>query len=225
MKKYQYLLLFSFTVSFIALMNGCKKDNIAIPNSVYIEEFENVYKEVYQKGWATKNGTNYWTWGQGQSGTDKSGNVYGFPAYSYNLTSDEYAYSGLFYPDTSISISNWLITPQFSIHNGSKISFYTRGDFSDSVVSVSYTNRMQVRMSITGANDIGDSINDVGSFTTTLIDINPTQAPGGYPSSWTKYEYTFSGIDGTIYPRIAFRHYLINPTNARGIGVDLFKLE
>jgi hypothetical protein len=63
----------------------------------------------------------------------------------------------------------------------------------------------------------------VGGYTSTLFDINPTQAAGGYPTTWKKYEYTFSGLTGSKNIRIGFRHYVIHPANARGVGIDLFK--
>ena len=104
------------------------------------------------------------------------------------------------------------------VKNGDSISFYTRGD-----TTGIYTNRMQVLMDTLGSTYVGHDLNSVGGYTTMLFDINPSQSPGGYPTSWKKYKYTFSGFTGSKNIRIGFRHYVIHPTNARGIGIDLFK--
>jgi len=154
-------------------------------------------------------------WGQGIWGIDKSGQEYGFPAYSDSVSNNEYAFSGQSYA----SISSWLISPVLSVKNGDKISFYTRvGSESSSA------DRMQVLMNKSTSTDVGDKLS-AGSFTTTLLDINPAEAPNGYPTSWKKYEYTFTNISGQMNTRIAFRHYVINPKNVTGIGIDVFSFQ
>jgi len=83
---------------------------------------------------------------------------------------------------------------------------------------------MQVLINKSTSTDVGNSLNSVGSFTTVLFDINSTQVMWGYPATWTKYEYTFSGISGKINTRIAFRHYVVDPQGVViGVGIDLFK--
>jgi hypothetical protein len=78
-------------------------------------------------------------------------------------------------------------------------------------------------MDTLGSVNVGHELTSVGGYTSVLFDINPTQAPGGYPTTWKKYEYVFAGLSGKKNIRIGFRHYLVHPINARGIGLDLFK--
>jgi hypothetical protein len=230
----------TFTISLIAaalsvcMMQSCKKDvgSVSIPTGTpsdsiittsFIEEFKDIYSLTTTTGWATEdnspvnvNGGNT-SWGQGQVGTDAGGVSYGFPAYSYSSNQDECAFSG---GNWSSPISSWLITPILSVKNGDKISFYTRGDGDTT------TDRMQVLMNKSTSTDVGNSVNSVGGFTTVLFDFNPTQVIGGYPATWTKYEYTFSGISGKMNTRIAFRHYVLNPIiNVKGVGIDVFEFE
>jgi hypothetical protein len=73
--------------------------------------------------------------------------------------------------------------------------------------------------------NVGDDPTSVGGFTKSLLDINSTQAAGGYPVTWTKYEYTFSGISGKIDRRIGFRYFVPATASSRGIAIDLFKFE
>jgi hypothetical protein len=155
-------------------------------------------------------------WGQGIWGIGKNNEEYGFPAYSDSASKDEYAFSGASYA----AISSWLITPILSVKNGDKLSFYTRTD----AMNTYSGDRMQVLMNKSTSTDIG-SILSAGSFTTVLFDINPTQAQGGYPVTWTQYEYIFSGISGKINTRIAFRHYVDGPANAKGVAIDVFKFQ
>ena len=112
------------------------------------------------------------------------------------------------------------MTPVLSVKNGDKISFYTRGE-----TVGAHTDRMQVLMNKSVSDDVGHKPNSVGGFTTILVDINPSQALNGYPTTWTKFEHTFSGISGKTDTRIAFRHYVTNTTNAKGIGIDQFRFQ
>jgi hypothetical protein len=227
MKKKFFLLILCLTCLLVGLMNGCKKDSPVNPptnigtTTSFTEEFDSVYK-LETKGWVNDNYAVSSVWTQGFMGNDKAGVWYGFSAYSYTASPDEFIYAGGPGPASSpYSISTWLITPVLSIKNGDKFSFYTRGD-----TTGTYTNRMQVRMNRSASSDFGrNSANSVGGFTTILFDINSVQAAGGYPTAWTKYEYVFSGISGKIDTRIGFRHYVTNTTNAKGIGIDLFRFQ
>ncbi len=153
---------------------------VAKYQNAFIEEFENFVSITESKGWITKN--DVWpdnpdlvaAWGQGVgTSTDKTGAIYGFSAYSYKTSNDEYAYSGLYYSsDIGYSISSWLITPVLDIKNGDQISFYTRGDDPGS-----FQDRMQVLANNSTSENTGNQFGDVGDFTTTLFDINPDQIP------------------------------------------------
>lgn len=231
MKKYLPALFLCVLFFSAGFMHSCKKSVIANPptpddsviTTSFTEEFKDFAALIMNTGWLTKDiadtiGIASSTWGQGNYGTDKSGNPVGLTAYSYSSSKDEYAYS--LDDGFSTSISSWLITPVLSVKNGDAISFYACGD-----PGGGFTDRMQVLMSNSESSDIGDSLNSVGSFTTILIDINPGQAVNGFPTTWTRYSYTFSGITGHLKTRIAFRHYDVNPVNAGGIGIDRFNFQ
>jgi hypothetical protein len=238
MKSYTSFCILILLLVAIGVMHSCKKDSL-VPTytqppplnttpvtTTYTEEFEDVTTLV-PKGWAIGEysqadtiGTTAWV--QGDFGSVFKGDTtwYGFSAFSYKLSPFEYLYS--FNPayDSTLSISSWLLTPVLKARNGDKISFYTRGD-----TTGLYTNRLQVLQNNTASTFIGHDLNSVGDFTVVLDDINASQAPGGYPTTWKKYEYTIAGLPGQTNIRIALRHYVINPKNARGIGIDQFKFE
>jgi hypothetical protein len=84
------------------------------------------------------------------------------------------------YDSTGITgtISNWLVTPEWSISTGDTLTFYTR----KAATSPEYPDRLQVRLSTNGASiNVGGNQNSVGDFTTLLLDINPTLIRGVYP--------------------------------------------
>ncbi len=222
MKKYLLIGGACLILFLIVLNTACKKSSP--DNGSFAEEFVNM-ATITQYSWriVENSSTDSFgykvAWGQGIYGTDKSNNPYGFPAYSYKSNQDEYAYSYSQYTDTGYSISSWLITPVFSVKNGDKISFYTRGTKNWA------TDRMQVLMDGTTSPDVGTALNSVGDFKTILFDINSGQTAGGYPSDWTRYEYTFSGISGSVDTRIAFRYYADHPIAPVGIGLDLFQFQ
>ncbi len=203
------------------MVYSCKKESLPSPSKSFTEEFDIFYK-LAEKGWLTKDffGNAFAEWSLGPYGVDKGGCWFGYSAYSYNTSKDEFAGSYVSPYNFPYAISSWLITPVLSVKNGDKISFYTRGD-----TIGSYIDRMQVLMNKSSFAEIGVAIDAVGDFTTVLFDINSTQAAGGFPTTWTKYEYTFSGISGKNDTRNEFRHYLTNTTNAKGIGIDLFRFQ
>jgi hypothetical protein len=233
MKKNLFLFILCLSSLLVGLVNSCKKDSLANPSTTSIgiatsftEEFDSVYK-LEPKGWVIKdnsalgNSGPYADWNQGFQGYDKGGVWSGFSAYSYKTSQDEYVYSLVSFASTAnYSISSWLITPVLSVKNGDKISFFSRAD----TVGI-YTDRMQVLMNKSASSDVGTNPNSVGSFTSILFDINSAQVASGYPKTWTKYEYIFSGISGKIDTRIGFRHYVTNTTKAKGIGIDLFRFQ
>jgi hypothetical protein len=224
MKNYFSICILCLAGLSAGLLSGCKKDSMHKGTTSMTEEFDQVYK-LQQKGWViidntVNNAGATAPWGQGLVGPDKMGVWYGFTALSYTTTPDEFAYSYIISLDSNYSISSWLITPILSVKSGDKISFYTRGD-----TTGNFTDRMQVLMNHSGSANVGNSVYSVGDFTTNLFDINAEQAAGGYPTIWTKYEYTFSGISEKTDLRIAFRHYVVNPINARGVGIDYFQFQ
>lgn len=120
------------------------------------------------------------------------------------------------------TISNWLLTPTLNLSNGDVISFYTR------TVSVpGYADNLQLRLSTSGAStNVGASNTSVGDFTTLLTEVNPSLTLAGYPTTWTQYTVTITGLMAPTTGRIALRYYVPNggPSGANSdyIGVDDF---
>jgi hypothetical protein len=117
------------------------------------------------------------------------------------------------------TISNWLLTPPVMLSNGSSMTFWTRS------VGSTFPDRLQVRMSTAGnGTDVGTGPTDVGTFTTLLIDINPTYQQGVYPNVWTLFTATVTGVPTPTLGRFAFRYFVENsgPSGANGdyIGID-----
>jgi hypothetical protein len=238
MKHFIFFCLLSLGFFVFGTIHACKKDVIypgpgtgptttpVVTTPVttsYTEEFDD-FSVMQTKGWYMVEysqvdtlGTTIWSPGSyGPSKTDTS--WYGFLSFSYQNSVIEYAYSYAPAVYSRLSVSSWLISPILVVKNGDSISFYTRGD-----TTGIYTNRMQVLMDTLGSVNVGHDLTSVGGYTSMLFDINPTQTAGGYPTTWKKYEYIFSGLTGSKHIRIGFRHYVIHPTNARGVGIDLFK--
>ena len=122
------------------------------------------------------------------------------------------------------TLSDWLLTPPITLQNGMMISFWTR-----TVVSPSFPDRLQVRMSVNGAStNVGTSAMDVGDFETLLLDINPTYSTTGYPTSWTQFSGTVTGLNGPTTGRLAFRYFVENGgpggTNSDYIGIDVLQI-
>jgi len=119
------------------------------------------------------------------------------------------------------TISNWIVTPLVSFGSGSTVSFYTR-----TKPGSTFPDRLQVRAcSAEPCTDLGTGSEDVGDFTTLLLDIDPGEAQGVYPEDWTQYVVDFSeGLPTSGNGRIAFRYYVHDsgPNGSRGnlIGLD-----
>lgn len=227
MKKYFFLFFYS-SLLVTALVNGCSKDNLPPPvkgiSTSFTEEFESVPDLTRAKGWVIKfnhGSSDAAVWTQGYETYDKMSGQSGFPAYSYSMSPTEFIYS---YSGTSggKTVSSWLITPVLSVKNGDKISFYSQVDTDMGTV---HNDRLQVLMNGSDKINIGSSSVSTGNFSTVLLDINPNQAAGVYPATWTKYEYTFSGLSGQVNTRVAFRYFIPAPNMGKGVGIDQFKFE
>ena len=119
------------------------------------------------------------------------------------------------------TISNWLILPPRTLQNGDVVKFWSR-----TTIDQMWADRLALRMSLagTGAN-VGTSATSVGDFTTELLVINPDlQLGGAYPSEWTEYSVTLSGIPAPTVGRLAFWYNVTNAglagLNADYIGID-----
>ncbi|MBX3059023.1 MAG: choice-of-anchor J domain-containing protein [Anaerolineae bacterium] len=146
------------------------------------------------------------------------GNSAVFPAHAGAPT----AYIGANFNNTSGvgTISNWLLTPELALSNGDTLSFWTR-----TAAGSTWPDRLQVRLSTAGAStNVGSGANDVGDFTTLLLDINDTYTVGGYPEVWTQFTVTLSGIPVGTTGRFALRYYVENAgpngANSNYIGID-----
>lgn len=141
-----------------------------------------------------------------------------FPAFSGGAT--DYIATNFNAVNTG-TISNWLFTPVVNMKNGDQVLFYTR-----TTTGGTFPDRLQVRISTNGASvNVGTTDASVGDFTTLLVDVNPTLAPGtGYPNVWTQFTGTITGLAAPVTGRVAFRYFVANggPAGANSdyIGVD-----
>lgn len=118
------------------------------------------------------------------------------------------------------TISNWLFTPVVTLNNGDELRFWTR-----STEFVDFPDRLEVRLSTAGdSTDVGDGATTVGVFDWELLTINPDLEGDGYPSEWTEYVLTVSGLGAPVDGRFAFRYFVedAGPSGINGdyIGID-----
>jgi hypothetical protein len=94
-----------------------------------------------------------------------------------------------------------------------------------------FPNELQVFESQSGSSTVNvgsTAANPGGDFTIKLLDINPgaTNAngtPGGYPTTWTQFTFTISGLSAPTDGRLGFRFYLPDALNDGTIvGIDTF---
>ncbi|MES2555918.1 MAG: choice-of-anchor J domain-containing protein [Bacteroidota bacterium] len=182
----------------------------------YTENFDNITL-LAGNGWTLSNvstpvGVTGWT-----QGPDVAG---GGPFNAYNGATNSFI-SANFNNTTGSTgiISNWLVTPTRTLRNGDVITFYTRKATPDS-----YADRLEVRMSTNGASSNVGSGAATGDFTTLLLSVNPSLVLGVYPTAWTQYTITISGLPAPTSGRIGFRYFVTSagPTGANSdfIGID-----
>lgn len=178
------------------------------------ENFDNI-TTLTGSGWVMQNNSSpigLTNWFQG--------NPTAFTA--YNGATDSYIGANFNNTAGTGTISNWLITPNYTLKNGDVITFYTRT--SDDNM---WADNLQVRMSTNGAStNVGTAATDVGDFTTLLLEINPGLALSTYPMTWTQYSITITGLTAPTSGRMAFRYYVPNGgpsgTNSDYIGIDAY---
>jgi hypothetical protein len=216
----------------ICIITACRKDAAPptpAPNYSFVEEFDTLANAI-AKGWVSINnsrplGTAGWL--QGEFGAGKFGNK-GFSAASVSYSGNDFAIATTNGTTDIGTISAWLISPEVSIKDGDRISFFTR----TYVNPADYPDRMQVLLNANsssvnvGSGPLANSnvANNVGDFTTVLLDINPTLTKTGYPGEWKEYTLTISGVTGTQKRRFAFRYFVTNAgsngDNSYGVGLD-----
>jgi hypothetical protein len=72
-----------------------------------------------------------------------------------------------------------------------------------------------------GSSDVGGTTGSVGVFDTLLLTINPALDTDEYPTDWTQFSITVSGVGAPTTGRFAFR-YFVTDTNVHAdyIGID-----
>jgi len=239
MKHKIFTILFVFTIIALAF-SACVKDPKAVTDNrpvvqsdSWSEEFDDVGK-LGSKGWVIINNTDKpgpeaWRQGRYEStnkatfGTDY---VVGFPAYSASKSVNDFVSCDFYAGALVANMSVWLISPAVKMKNGDQIVFYTRDAIDQgSFFLKSGNDRLQVCGNFTTpSTNVGNDWQSVGDFSSLLLDINPTLAAGAYPSSWTQYTVTLSGITGVISGRFAFRYFVQDGgpdgINAGEVGID-----
>jgi hypothetical protein len=195
-------------VHFVMNVNGSCPTSTDCPLT---EGFDNV-TTLSSAGWAATNnssplGTTGWFQGN-NTFPSQSGAANSYIAADFNNTTN------------SNTISDWLMSPAVSLQNGTQLTFYTR-----TVDDPQFPDRLQVRMSLNGAStNVGSTSTSVGDFTTLLLDINPTYTTTDYPSAWTQFTVTLSGISTPTTGRLAFRYFVESGgpagDNSDYIGID-----
>jgi len=181
----------------------------------FTENFDNITL-LAGNGWTLSNvstpvGATGWT-----QGPDVAG---GGPFNSFNGATNAFISANFNNTGSTGTISNWLVTPVRTLKNGDVITFYTRKPSPDD-----YADRLEVRLSNNGASSNVGSGAAVGDFTTLLLSVNPTLALGVYPTAWTQYTITISGLPAPTSGRIGFRYFVTSGgslgTNSDFIGLD-----
>lgn len=233
-KKNLQKLLTSAALAFL-LFQSCKDDSYLtkippIPDQSFSEEFDTA-SAALSRGWEFINvseppGSSIW-----QNG----GSIPPFfNAFSNN--GSNVGFIGVDYLSTSAdqgTISNWLVSPPVLMQNGDKIIFYTRaqqypdgrGDTTD------FGNSLQLRLNtINDGNNVGMGL-DPGNFKVGLLSINPqliyssvvSPDPAAFPTQWTRFEATISGLNGSVKGRFGFRYFVKDGGsngNGTGVGID-----
>jgi hypothetical protein len=222
-----------FGTAVICLLQiSCKKDDTtpAPPppeptDQSFSTSFESM-SELQSQGWVFNNLSDDPGTGWSIETSTSNGEL---PYDSAHLLYDSYAATNDPGSGTGV-ISDWLISPKLYFQNGDKISFYTLSHGSVGYgVYGAYGDRLQLRLNTFNTSDsIGETSSDVGNFTTPLLDINPlykVSPPDDYPSTWTKYEATITGLNQPDSGRFALRYFVQLNGGANGdeIAVDKFE--
>ena len=221
---------------FALVMQSCHKINLfapqapAVPDQSFVEQFDTA-TAAQSRGWLFLNVSKPLGDGSWQNG----GTVIPFfPGYSNHGVNA--GFIGTDYTSTSAqqgTISNWLVSPALIMQNGDRVIFYTRAytAYNGLNDTTDFGNSLEVRTSVYADSvDVGSGIS-IGSFNNLLLDINPNLVyssvvhadVGAYPTQWTKFVVTVSGLNKTAKGRFAFRYYVTqggSNGNASGVGID-----
>jgi hypothetical protein len=88
-----------------------------------------------------------------------------------------------------------------------------------------FPDRLQVRISTNGTStNVGTTAYDVGDFTVLMLDINPNLTTVDYPTVWTHFTVTVSGVAAPTTGRMALRYFVPDGgtsfLNGDYIGID-----
>lgn len=189
---------------------------------IFVENFDT----VPASGWTRTNQSGPTAgpsqWGQGVIAQFGPGAFSGEPTAFAMVNSASVIGSG--------TISNWLMTPVINLKDGDIVRFFSRVGLPIGSSTVTFADRMELRISTNGAATINPSgMLGVGDFTSLALTINPDLTLTGYPTDWTLYEYTVSGLGASTDCKIAFRYFVTNGgtqgANSNVIGLDLFSIE
>jgi hypothetical protein len=195
-------------ISATVFLASCKNDEYLltpppIPDQSFSEEFETT-SSATGNGWSFINasspiGTGGWV------GGSFAPNISLFSGSGYAYSLNTVAQGSATYAIES-TISNWIVSKPIILQNGDKIVFYTNSLTLDLTPT-----GLELRMNKnnTGTN-VGDG-DDPGDFTEALTAVNPFQtlnAANSYPTSWTRFEATITGLNKPVEGRIAFRYYV-----------------
>lgn len=182
---------------------------IPVATAVFNETFNTV--APLPAGWASQNLSSpvgATGWFQGNTAVFGANSGTGYIAANFNNTTGNNI------------ISNWLFMPNTTLKNGDRLTFFTR------TTTGTFPDRLQVRMSTNGTStNAGTTNTSVGDFSTLLLDINPTYTGTGYPTAWTQFTVTLSGLPNAgVSGRLAFRYFVegAGPAGANSdyIGID-----
>ncbi len=207
------------SISFLSVFGSVQAQNLVTENF-----------DVFPAAWTKLNvsapvGANAWANGAAANIANIAAG-----AGAYNGTAaTSYAYVNFNSTTGTGVISNWLITTPISLMNGDVISFYAVKGLSGGTTV--YPDNLQLRISTTGAASVAPvGATGLGDYTTLAVDINPTLNTTAFPTAWTQYTYTITGLPVATSCRVAFRYTVPTsggPTglNSDQIGVDQFSID
>jgi hypothetical protein len=215
--------LYGLAAAVILLQSCDDKDEVPTPpppvsGQSFTQGFDDMNAAKAQ-GWVFKNRSN------------DAGNGFRVRASTIFYGDTPFEGAGLLYSNYAASttfdgnISDWAISPARIFQNGDKISFYALSNGSND----GYADRLQLRLNVFNASDsIGTESTDIGGFNKPLIDINPIYriaGPGDFPTTWTKYEATITGLNKPDSGRFALRYFVEIHGGANGDEIAIDKVE
>ncbi len=208
-----------------AFLQSCKKDKVTvtppapITNQSFSQSFETL-ADAQAQGWVLTNRSDF----KGTGWRVRSNTIFYGDA-PFDGTKLLYSnYLANISPSAAGNISDWAISPARIFQNGDKISFYALSNGAND----GYPDRIQLRLNLFNTSAFIDTFStDVGNFTIPLIDINANYStdPAKFPTVWTKYTATLTGLNKPDSGRFAIRYYMELQGGANGDEVAIDKVE